>query len=57
MSRRIAGRSGSFERTREQAACRTLKELIVLGELRGYKNPRYWADKILASRWNKEHNE
>lgn len=34
----------------EQATARTLDQLILLGRTRGYKNPEYWAAKIMSAR-------
>lgn len=41
---------------REQAAARTLEELITVGKDRGMKNPHGWAKHVLASRQSKEDN-
>lgn len=38
------------ERAREQGSARTLQELIALGAARGYKNPRFWAERIFNAR-------
>lgn len=47
-------RTGSFERKREQAECKTFKELMYLGMRRGYKNPGYWATRVMEARENKD---
>lgn len=41
------------EKKREQGQARTLEDLITLGISRGYKNPRFWAQKIMQSRQGK----
>lgn len=37
----------------EQSQCRTLEDLIALGERRGYSHPRFWAKKIWDTRRQK----
>ena len=38
------------ERRREQGTAQTLEELVELGKQRGMKNPRGWAQHVLAAR-------
>lgn len=38
---------------REQEACRTLGELVALGQRRGYKTPQQWAFKVWSARMRK----
>lgn len=38
------------QRKKEQGAARTLDQLIQLAKQRGYKNPKFWAEKIYKSR-------
>lgn len=38
------------DRRREQARAATLEDLIELGRTRGYKNPGYWARKVIQGR-------
>lgn len=42
------------ERKREQAQAQTLEDLIQIGRMRGYKKPRFWAEKIMESRGKKQ---
>lgn len=43
-------RDHSAHSAREVAQARNLQELIMLGKTRGYKNPSWWAHKVLAAR-------
>lgn len=43
-------REAKRRRNREEWQAQTLEELIALGKKRGYKNPRYWADKKMKGR-------
>lgn len=38
------------DRKKEQAIAKTLDDLIDLGRQRGYKNPEFWAAKVISSR-------
>lgn len=44
------------EKLKQQAAAKTLEELIELGRQRNYKNPRGWAKHMLAAREKKADN-
>jgi DNA repair protein RadD len=35
---------------REQGSAQTLEDLIALGRAKGYKNPKFWAEKVFAGR-------
>lgn len=37
----------------EQDNARTLTDLVMLGWKRGYKNPEWWAKKVMAARQRK----
>jgi hypothetical protein len=41
---------------REVGMARTMEALVDLAQRRGYKNPRYWAMTIMASRDKKRKN-
>lgn len=43
-------RATQFQRKREQGQANSLEALIELGRQRGYKNPRFWAQKVWSSR-------
>lgn len=38
----------------EQYKCETWAELVKLGAKRGYKNPEFWATKIMEARKKRE---
>ena len=38
------------EARREQGRARTFEELLAIGKAKGYKNPAYWARKVLQGR-------
>lgn len=37
----------------EQAEAKTKSELVALGKRRGYKNPKFWAERVLDGRRKK----
>lgn len=37
----------------EQGMARTVEELVKVGQARGYKNPRYWAEMVMRTRGRK----
>ena len=41
------------DQLREQEECRTLQELVHLGQRRGYKSPQQWAFKVWSARMRK----
>ncbi len=41
------------QQLREQEACKTLGELVALGQRRGYKTPQQWAFKVWSARMRK----
>jgi len=41
------------DQLREQEACKTLGELVALGQRRGYKTPQQWAFKVWSARMRK----
>lgn len=41
------------DQLREQEECRTLQELVHLGQRRGYKSPQQWAFKVWSARMKK----
>jgi DNA repair protein RadD len=43
------------QRLVEQGRARTMQQLVDLGKRRGYRNPRFWAAKVLASRRPRRH--
>lgn len=43
----------SVEKRKEQVSAHTLNDLIEIGKKRKYKNPAYWASKVLAGRMMK----
>ena len=46
-------RKARWELNKEQADCKTLAELVALGQRRGHKSPQQWAIKIWSSRMQK----
>lgn len=42
------------EARQEQGKAQTLDDLIRIGTLRGYKNPRWWANKVLEGRQHRQ---
>ena len=43
-------RNQKKQRKREQGQAQSLEELVELGRSRGYKNPIWWARKVVAAR-------
>jgi hypothetical protein len=43
------------QRKREQGTAQSLRELIELGQRRGYKKPRGWAERVYQARLAKRH--
>jgi superfamily II DNA or RNA helicase len=43
------------ERKREQGGAQSLQDLIALGQRRGYKKPRGWAERVYQARLAKRH--
>lgn len=41
------------QKRREQGSAQTLEDLIALGRAKGYKNPKFWAEKVFAGRRRK----
>lgn len=46
----ITRQAAKVEARREQGKAQTLDDLIRIGTLRGYKNPKFWARKIIEGR-------
>ena len=43
-------RNEKKQRKREQGQAQSLEDLVELGRSRGYKNPIWWARKVMAAR-------
>lgn len=39
-----------FTAKQEQGKAQSLEALILIGKQRGYKNPRFWAEKVFNNR-------
>jgi hypothetical protein len=50
----IACEYSARERKREQGQAQSLEELVELGRSRGYKNPIWWARKVMAARGKRD---
>ena len=49
----VAPKQTREQQLREQEACKTLGELVALGQRRGYKTPQQWAFKVWSARMRK----